>query len=75
VDRTDRIQPAHPRHLQVHESDIGSMSPELLDVESALPNAHRQLIFAALTSYASEPMSTATRAAVVDLKTSGNWKN
>jgi hypothetical protein len=50
------------------------MSPELLDVESALPNAHRQLIFAALTSYASEPMSTATRAAVVALKTSGNWK-
>jgi hypothetical protein len=42
--------------------------------ESALPNARRQLIFAALTSYPSEPVSTATRAAVIALKTSGNWK-
>ena len=42
--------------------------------DSALRSIHRQLIFAALTSYASDPVRTAARAAVVVLKTSGNWK-
>jgi hypothetical protein len=37
--------------------------------ESALPNAYWQLIFAALKSYASEPVRTVTRAAVVALMT------
>ena len=42
--------------------------------ESTLPNAHRQLIFAAFASYASEAVSTVTRAAAVALKMSCNWK-
>jgi hypothetical protein len=75
----------HDRRLEPYGSD-SSLNPVTSDCppwvlrsrvnrrESALPNAHRQLIFASLTPYASEPMSTATRAAVVALKTSDNWK-
>jgi hypothetical protein len=34
--RHQRIQPVHLRHLQVHQSDVGPVRPELLDRFAAI---------------------------------------